>query len=210
MDDYLEYLVRKYFIFKSEDVQIIIGNEIDNIDLLSEFRGVGKSDICYINMTNKILEKYVCLEIDINIDINKRICVAKGEEIYLHYKKYKSSAVRETETYLELDNMINTIKTEYVDSVDMSTDELKRCFGDYVLTGMATDNFRYEYKFNFIMGGKKYIFSLYDYLNTDDKFDDECDIYWHVASNTKKSEIIKKFKSMLNEKIEISRDSDCC
>ena len=62
----------------------------------------------------------------------------------------------------------------------------------------------------FIDGGKKWVFSLYDYLNTNDEFDDENDIYWHVASNTKKQDIIKKFVDVLMTECDGGKSNECC
>lgn len=197
MEVYSKYLLNKYLIFKDE-----IGNELKEFD---KFKGNVKSDVDFIKITRWILDEFLCFEINVNINIDSRINMCEAENIFYHYKKYKcsESEVRETETYLNLDDKLDTSKTEWVESIDINTSHLIHKYGNYSRTGKECDNYRFEYKFEFIDKGKRWIFSVYDYLNTEDKFDNEDDIYWHIASNTKRGDIIKNFITMLREK-------DCC
>lgn len=211
MDSYLQYLVNKFFIFE-DGVELHPSNAMLQLTLKQDSDQNCKMDELCINMTKGILDEYACFEISTNVQIQDRI-INRGngaEEIYLNYKKYKCSNVRETETYLHLDEMLDTSKTAYVESVDIKTDELLDMFGKYKRTGKIGDNYRYEYKFKFITGGKMYIFSLYDYLNDNDEFDEESEIYWHVASNTNNLDIINKFTKVLMEKGQGSADDECC
>lgn len=208
MVDYINYLLNKYLVFdeKEEVFRDNVGNEICDCDKLMTSINVKsdiKSDIDFIKLTKKILAYYLCFEININIDIKDRIKESEAERIFYHYKKYKCSDIRETETYLKLNNELDTSNTEWVESVDVSTSDLIDKYGLYCNTGNNEDKYRYEYKFEFIDKGKKWIFSVYDYLNTNDEFDDEDEIYWHIASNTKRDDVIKKFITMLPCK-------DCC
>lgn len=204
MDSYINYLLTKYFIFKS-GVELIHGNEIeDKNQITSIINCKAKTDNDFLNLTREILVNFLCFDISVLIDISNRILEDKVEDIFFHYKKYKCSGVRETETYLNLDYNLDTSKTEWVESIDIKTQFLVEKYGKYIKTGNGEDKHRFEYKFEFINKGKKWIFSLYDYLNTADEFDDEIDIYWHVASNVKNGEIIKCFIEKLNETM------DCC
>lgn len=215
MGDYINYLLNKYLVFdekeelfdeKEEVFRDNVGNEICDCDKLMtsiNMKNDIKSDTDFIKLTKKILTYYLCFEININIDIKDRIKESEAERIFYNYKKYKCSDIRETETYLNLNNELDTSNTEWVESVDVSTSDLIDKYGLYCKTGDDKDNYRYEYKFEFIDKGKKWIFSVYDYLNTNDEFDDENNIYWHIASNTKRGDVIKKFITMLPCK-------DCC
>ncbi len=197
MESYSKYLLNKYLIFKDN-----IGNELKEFD---KFKGNIKSDMDFIKITKRILDEFLCFEINVNINIDSRINVCEAEKIFYHYKKYKCSTsdVRETESYLNLDDKLDTSKTQWVESIDIITSDLIHKYGNYIRTGKDNDNYRFEYKFEFIDKGKRWIFSVYDYLNTDDLFDNEDDIYWHIASNTKRGDIIKNFIKMLREK-------ECC
>lgn len=195
-DSYINYLLTKYFIFKN-GVELDPGNAIENIKNLNIKIEKIKSDKEYIDLTKKILSEFLCFEIVTKIELCNRVLQDKAEDIFFHYKKYKCSGVRETETYLKLDETLDTSKTEWVESIDISTQFLVSKFGNYMRTGNENDRHRFEYKFEFIDKGKKWVFSLYDYLNTADEFDQEEDIYWHIASNTKKQEIISNFMETL-------------
>ena len=196
MESYINYLLNKYLIFEDN-----IGNELKDLEKFkSDIKSDIKKDIDFIKITKWILVEFLCFEINIKIDIKDRINETEAEKIFYHYKKYKCSNVRETETYLNLDNTLDTSKTEWVESIDINTSDLIDKYGDYSRTGNIGDNYRFEYKFEFIDSGKRWIFSMYDYLNTDDVFDNEDDIYWHIASNTKRGDIIKRFIKMLEEK----------
>ena len=58
----------------------------------------------FIKITKRILDEFLCFEINVNINIDSRINVCEAEKIFYHYKKYKCSTsdVRETESYLNL------------------------------------------------------------------------------------------------------------
>lgn len=213
MDSYLQYLVNKFFIFE-DGVELHPSNAMLQLTLKQDSDQNCKMDELCANMTKRVLNEYACFEISTNVQIEDRILNGgnRAEEIYLNYKKYKCSNVRETETYLHLDETLDTSKTSYVESVDIKTHELLDTFGKYKTTGRIGDNYRYEYKFKFITGGKMYIFSLYDYLNDNDEFDRESEIYWHVASNTNNRDIINKFTKMLmeNGSGQATADDECC
>lgn len=208
MESYVSYLLNKYLIFnelQNED-NYKLGDELCYSSCDELCKGLInkniKTDVHFIKLTKEILVKFGCFKISLSINIDNRICENEAENIFYHYKKYKSSAseARETETYLNLNNKLDTSKTEWVESIDISTSDLIDKYGNYSRTGNSDDNHRFEYKFEFIEKGKRWIFSVYDYLNTDNLFDDEDDIYWHVASNTKRGDIIKKFITTLKEK----------
>ena len=196
MESYINYLLNKYLIFEN-NVNIGVGDELKDLE---KFKCDIKKDIDFIKITKGILDEFLCFEININVNIDNRINETEAEKIFYHYKKYKCSNVRETESYLNLDNELDTSKTEWVESINIDTSDLVDKYGDYSRTGNDDDNHRFEYKFEFIDNGKKWIFSVYDYLNTDDVFDNEDDIYWHIASNTKRGDTIKRFITMLREK----------
>ncbi len=199
MELYVNYLLNKYFIFEN-GIKLDIGNELYDCNKLLEYNINIKNDKDFIKFTKKILEDYVCFEINLTFNIKDRINENESEKIFYHYKKYKCSNIREKETYLNLDNMLDTSKTEWVESIDINTSDLIDKYGYYCKTGKVGDNYRFEYKFEFIDKGKRWVFSVYDYLNTKDEFDNEDDIYWHIASDTKRGDVIKNFIKMLEEK----------
>lgn len=208
MESYVSYLLNKYLIFSKlqNENNYKLGNELcysSCDELCKELINKNvKKDLDFIKLTKEILDKFLCFNISLDISIDNKITKTEAESIFYNYKKYKSSAseARETETYLNLNNMLDTSKTEWVQSINISTSDLIHKYGNYSRTGKDDDNHRFEYKFEFIEKGKRWIFSIYDYLNTDDLFDDIDDIYWHVASNTKRGDIIKKFITTLKEK----------
>lgn len=213
MESYVSYLLNKYLVFNElpNDKNYKLGDELcyDSCDELCK-RLVNKDvkkDSDFVELTKEILDKFRCFNISLDINISNRIIATESENIYYHYKKYKTSAseARETETYLNVNNTLDTSKTEWVESIDITTSDLVHKYGNYIRTGKENDKYRFEYKFEFIEKGKRWIFSLYDYLNTDDLFDDIDDIYWHVASNTKRGDIIKKFIKTL-----MSKEKECC
>ena len=219
LDNYINYLIDKYFIFDKR-VELDESNCIvDSRDLMKKVdvnTKVKYSDTKFIELTKTILDKFLCFKISISFSLQDRLMLTKSDEIYLHYKKYKNSQnckARETETYLKYDHNIDTSKTVYVDSLDKySSKQLCAIYGDPLKTGKQGDNHRYEYKFELTTGGKIYIFSLYDYLNEDNEFYKFSDIYWHIASNTDKKDIIKEFMDSLSIEMETDHDNtnDCC
>lgn len=211
MESYVSYLLNKYLVFNElqNDDNYKLGHELCYNSCDELYKRLSnkkcKKDVDFIELTKEILIKFRCFKISLSININNRICESEAESIFYHYKKYKSlsSEARETETYLNLNNTLDTSKTEWVQTININTSDLIQKYGNYYRTGKDGDNHRFEYKFEFIEKGKKWIFSVYDYLNTDDLFDDVDDICWHVASNTKRGDIIKRFIETLQEK-------NCC
>ena len=105
MESYINYLLNKYLIFEDNS----LGNELRNLE---KFKGDIKKDIDFIKITKRILDEFLCFEINVNINIDSRINGCEAEKIFYHYKKYKCSNVRETESYLNLDNGLDTSKID--------------------------------------------------------------------------------------------------
>jgi hypothetical protein len=72
----------------------------------------------------------------------------------------------------------NTSDTFYIDTLPYWTKQLRRCFG--IPTEYDNEDFKYEWK---IMVGSK-IFSIYNWLNGENKFDDLEECEWYLAGNS--------------------------
>lgn len=213
VDNYLKYLSIKYLIFDFNTNIELFEITFDDVNVIKKTifdKNKKVKDCMMVKLTRDIFEIFRCYEIDSLLDeekVCKELTMDEAEEIYLHYKKYKCSSnnVSETETYLILKEDLNTDDTYYIDSLDdVSTAQLKDKFGDFLDIGNKSSKYRYEYRFEFITGGKRYKFVLYDYLNSQDNFNEIDDIYWHISSDTKKTEVIDEFKLYLMDK------KDCC
>jgi hypothetical protein len=84
VDNYIKYLINKYFIFTHEDNQ----TEIYDLELIKsllniDFLKIKNTDKCMIDLTKKISNTVsiytICDKIKVDLD----------DKIYLHYKKYK-------------------------------------------------------------------------------------------------------------------------
>lgn len=213
IDSYLQYLVEKYFVFH-ELAELDEANTIDDIailkrDIANDIKKL--TDDNMIGLTKTVFSKFRFYNIDIKDKsggFGSRLNLNATEMIYLHYKKYKSLNSNSKREDLKINPKIDTNDTYYIDSLDtITTHQLQNEFGDFLKTGTDKDSFRYEYRFEFKTGGKKYKFSLYDYLNDNNEFYDTHDIYWHIASNTCKRDIIHLFKDSLIAKLS---ETDCC
>ena len=216
VDNFYEYLIEKFFVFHPL-AELDEANTIDEVAIVKRSVNVNKrrlKDDDMIKLCKCVFKEFKCYHIDETFTNN--LTENDAEKVYTLYKRYKcsnSNKTRERETTFELDNTIDTSSTEYVDSLeDVTTDQLKKVFGNYIHSGGSDDYFRYEYRFRFTMDGKVYKFSLYDYLNDDGEFYREQDIYWHVASNTDKKNIVCAFIKKLNQALcQTENDhDDCC
>lgn len=209
VDNFLQYLLDKYFIFDPK-AELDESNTIDDISILrrqldknATFKKV--SDDNMVKLCKTILESFRCFNIGLLVDgsFGDQLSDVDASQIYMHYKRYKcssSSQTRETETSLVLDNTLNTSDTFYVDSLEtVTTNDLKNRFGNYIQSGKSENDFRYEYRFRFAKDNRVYKFSLYDYKNDDGEFYKDQDIYWHVASNTDKHDVNTSFVRYLVE-----------
>jgi hypothetical protein len=213
VDNYFQYLIDKYFIFNPL-VELDEANTIDDIVILKrEFPNDIKklTDDNMIILTKQVFSKFRCYNIGIKDEsggFGSRLNLDETEKIYLHYKKYKCLGGNSNKMHLTIKPDIDTSDTYFIDSLDtITTHQLQTAFGDFLTTGTKVDNFRYEYRFEFTNSGKKYKFSLYDYLNDNNEFYDTDDIYWHIASNTSKSDIVNLFKHNLITRLS---ETDCC
>jgi hypothetical protein len=191
VDNFLQYLVNKYFVFDPK-AELDESNTIDDVSILTryldtvvKFKKV--SDENMVKLCKKVFEFFRCY--NIGVSFGDRLCDIDASKIYMNYKRYKcssSSQTRERETSLILDNTLNT-----------------------------DDNFRYEYRLRFAKDSRVYKFSLYDYKNDDGEFYEDDDIYWHVASNTDKKDVNTSFvkylyEYILNDTINNTHDTECC
>lgn len=209
VDSFLEYLIDKYFVFDPK-AEFDESNTIDDISILRRhldkvFKIKKVSDENMVELCKQFFQSFRCYNIGLLVDgsFGDQLCDTDASNIYMHYKRYKcssSSHTRETETSLILDNTLNTNDTYYVDSLEtITTKDLKDKFGDYILSGKAGDDFRYEYRFRFAKDNRVYKFSLYDYRNDNGEFYQDHDIYWHIASNTDKTDVNTSFVKYLCE-----------
>lgn len=212
IDSYLQYLVDKYFVFQ-ELAELDEANTIDDIVILkNNIPNIKKlTDDTMIGLTKSVVSKFKCYNIGIKDKsggFGSRLNLDGIENIYLHYKKYKSLNSNSKGENLTIKPEIDTNDTYFIDSLDtITTHQLQSAFGDFLKTGTNKDSFRYEYRFEFKTRGKKYKFSLYDYLNDNNEFYDTDDIFWHIASNTCKSDIVHLFKDSLITRLS---ETDCC
>jgi hypothetical protein len=213
VDSYFQYLIDKYFIFH-ELAELDEANTIDDTAILRreismEIKKL--TDANMISLTKQVFSTFRCYNIGIKDNsggFGSRLNSDETEKIYLYYKKYKCLKSNSKKTNLTIKPEIDTKDTYYVDSLDtITTHQLQNEFGDFLTSGTNDDDFRYEYRFEFTTSGKKYKFSLYDYLNDDNEFYDTDNIYWHIASNTDKSDVVNLFKGNLIARLS---ETDCC
>jgi len=230
VDNFLQYLVDKYFVFDPK-AELDESNTIDDISILKRsldnvFKIKKVSDENMVELCKRVFQYFRCYNIGllVNGSFGDQLCDIDACKIYMHYKNYKCSSstqTRERETSLILDNTLNTNDTYYVDSLEtITTRDLIDKFGDYIKSGKPDDNFRYEYRFRFAKDSRVYKFSLYDYKNDDGEFYKDDDIYWHIASNTDKRDVTKSFVKYLYEYIfndtndtnntNNTHDTECC
>ena len=212
IDSYLQYLLDKYFVFH-ELAELDEANTIDDIAIFKREipNDIKKlTDDNMVGLTKTVVSKFKCYNIGIKDEsggFGSRLNSDETEKIYLHYKKYKSLNSNSREN-LKINPEIDTNDTYFIDSLDtITTHQLQSAFGDFLTSGTKKDNFRYEYRFEFKTHGKKYKFSLYDYLDDNNEFYDTDDIFWHIASDTCKSDIVHSFKDNLIAKLS---ETDCC
>ena len=214
VDNFLQYLVDKYFVFDPK-AELDESNTIDDVLILE--RGLGGriklkkiTDESMIELCKNVIRTFGCY--DIAVCIGDRLSEEQASIIYMHYKRYKCSSnshTRETETSLVLDSTLKTNDTYYIESLDdITTNDLKTKFGNYICSGNPGDDFRYEYRFRFAKDNRVYKFSLYDYRNDFGEFYQEDDIYWHVASDTDKKDVTSSFIEYLNKGL--NTPQDCC
>jgi hypothetical protein len=208
VDKFLTYILEKYFVFHPL-AELDESNTIDDIEILKreiDTKKVKRTDASMIELSKKVFEKFRCYNIGILNETCNILGGTDAENAYILYKRYKSSSKKvekEEEccnsSKIRIDMNVNTKDTFYVGSLDtISTEDLKRVFGEYMCMGNENDDYRYEYKFVY---DNLYNFSLYDYKNDQGNFYDEKDIYWHIASNTDKKQVYKSFKNELINKI---------
>lgn len=171
---FIEYLFEVWYVFKSD---VALGNECISVN---ELEGIESkvTDAELQEVGKRILLLYKCYDV-LDVEFENRLTESCIENVYKTYKQYKQQRSKDTlinMTHFDLD----TSDTSYVASLDdVTTAQLMNGFGRYAMTGGDGDKYRYEYKFLF----KDYKFSVYDYLNDENEWYKEEDIYWHVATN---------------------------
>jgi hypothetical protein len=219
-DTFLQYILEKYFVFDPL-AELDESNTIDEVDILK--RRVNTNikrvdDNTMIELAKQVFLQFRCFQISVDFKDKPSLTSSEASIVYNNYKKYRctsSTKTRETETSLRLDESLNTKDTSYVGSLDYITTKQLQCkFGDYLHTGTKLDRYRYEYRLIFTKGGKRYIFSLYDYVDEFDNFYKPEDIYWHVSSNTEKQEVVDAFFKSLEMKLKETQETEetqeCC
>jgi hypothetical protein len=156
IDSYFQYLLEKYFVFH-QLAELDEANTIDDIDILKReiLINIKKlSDDNMIGLTKKVFLTFRCYNIGIKDEtrgFGDRLNSDQTEKIYLNYKKYKCLKSNSKKTNLTIKPEIDTKDTYYMDSLDtITTHQLQNEFGDFLHTGSDKDNFRYEYRFEFI------------------------------------------------------------
>lgn len=213
LNNYINFLINKFLIFKQnsdlDESNSILDKDIIISNIPINLIKPKLNDKQFLQITKLILDNFLCFKIDYKIDISHKILNNQSENIYSYFKTYKNSdsKIHETETSLTLDIHLDTSKTFYIDSIDYTSRDLVKNFDKPLYTGTKYTEWRYEYKFQLIFQQKKYIFSLYDYLDDNDMFYSFNDIYWHVASNTDNLDVYKEFINQLNTKINFAKNN---
>lgn len=184
LGQYLEHLYERF----STDT------ELNNIkDYFKNVKNVKKDDDSMTMLTKMYINKFT----PINILTEENIKEEDAQEIYTNYKTYKERWYQPNDypKYINdqiiQNDMIDTSETFYIRSIDVRTEQLVSVFGPLRKTGRENDNYRYEYKFEMV--DTQVVFSVYDWVDEDRKFENEEDIVWHVASNTDDESFLQIF-----------------
>jgi hypothetical protein len=163
----------------------------EKLSIVGDLDWKGSSEcVSELEVTEWVLSKGECYYV-IDIDYKTRVGKQHAQELFDGYKQYS-----EPEAWkLTVDHSIDTSETEYVISLNVTTEGLVDAFGELQRFSGNNSNpkIRYEYKMTLSRGGKVHTFSVYDY-----KVDD-C-YTWHVASETQNKSIIKAFLGSLEQK----------
>lgn len=215
INKYLDYLLEKLYIFKP-NVKLDISNSIDETYEFEEIiqkiidNSKLKGDVFMQELTKDILINFSCFEV-IDYELKNRI-TEDDISLYDMYKKYKENknGIRPCDfeqddcdfeqddccnnnLYLDISVDTNGQDIEYINSLDfISTNSLVKAFGEYLFTGNhdpTLSHHRYEYKFIY----QGYIYSIYDYLDENNSWYSNDDIYWHVATNCRDNIINESF-----------------
>lgn len=110
--------------------------------------------------------------VQINDDIN-HLSVSPFIELL------QSTQSNETITFT-LDNSLDTSECNYIDTLDMITDDLIEIFGTPVNSNIDDDRYRYEWKFKSSNG---VVFHLYDWKFENEDFPKLMDAEWYIGCN---------------------------
>lgn len=116
----------------------------------------------------------------------------------------KSKKVEENGNFdVVVDKNFDTNDTEYFDTLSFTTQELVRCFGKPIFT---PDEEEYQYEWKLMVGSK--LFSIYNWLNDDNKFDkfEECEWYLGGTDKNKQKQeqvyLLQYVKDKKDERVE--------
>lgn len=207
LETYIKYVMKNYLLTKNDE-------EITDIKLLAKkfreykpkrSRSKSSSDDLDKNVKNKKQknqkdEKQKNQKDEKKEDVKpeniEKFVVIVRDDKYNSYTSFGSS--NRSLCSLVKDDF-NTSDTFYIDTLPYWTKQLRRCFGNPIK--YDNEDFKYEWK---IMVGSK-IFSIYNWLNDENKFDDLEECEWYLAGNsinTSEQKFLMEFINNINSHID--------
>ena len=196
INDFLKFISESFVIFEPnvELDEIYSIQDNDRLFKYISFQNVKKLDHkIYLNILTNIFSKLRCFHL-IDIDFSSQLSPNDVDNVFCQYQQYK--LIDNNENF-SCNHNIDTSHTIYLETTNLNTKHLISKFGNLIKTGSENDKWRYEFKFTLNLKDKQHIFSLYDYKNTNEEFDSEENISWHLAGNTKCKKIRKRIVNIL-------------
>lgn len=103
---------------------------------------------------------------------------------------------------IEVNHNLDTSDTEFIDVIEQSTEELERCLGKPCKTGQDKDPWNFEWKIQI----EDKVYSVYDWLNEEQVFDDYFDSEWFISGEDSSKicqQHVEFLKDMLSQGFQI-------
>jgi hypothetical protein len=207
LETYIKYVMKNYLLTKNDE-------EITDIKLLAKkfreykpkrSRSKSSSDDLDKNVKNKKQKNQKDekqknqkdeKKEDVKPENSEKFVVIVRDDKYNSYTSFGSS--NRSLCSLVKDDF-NTSDTFYIDTLPYWTKQLRRCFGN----PMEYDNEDFKYEWKIMVGSK--IFSIYNWLNDENKFDDLEEYEWYLAGNsinTSEQKFLMEFINNINSHID--------
>ncbi len=207
LETYIKYVMKNYLLTKNDE-------EITDIKLLAKkfreykpkrSRSKSSSDDLDKNVKNKKQKNQKDekqknqkdeKKEDVKPENSEKFVVIVRDDKYNSYTSFGSS--NRSLCSLVKDDF-NTSDTFYIDTLPYWTKQLRRCFGN----PMEYDNEDFKYEWKIMVGSK--IFSIYNWLNDENKFDDLEECEWYLAGNsinTSEQKFLMEFINNINSHID--------
>lgn len=183
LETYIKYVMKNFLLSKD-------GEEITDIKLLAkQFRE---------HKPKRSRSKSSCDDLDGNVK-NKKQKIEMGEKTKKIAKKDEKSDEKVVEESFEVivNSDFDTSDTFYIDTLPYWTRELVKCFG----TPMEFNNEDYKYEWRVMVGSK--IFSIYNWLNDENEFDNFEECEWYLGGNSSNTSEQKFLMNFINSKQKI-------